>query len=404
MFLNLSASIANLDPVYDEAAQSLGASFFHRLRTVTLPLVLPGYFAGAILVFLWAMTDLGTPLIFDYSRVIPMMIFNMITDMYSNPMGYSLVVFILMLTISSFWISKRWAGGKNYEMYTRGYMQPRETNLWKSKKYLPLLLIYGYLLVLLFISSLPHIGVLLNSLADEWFMTILPEKWTFKHYTEVFTHPLALSSIKMSLLLSISSTVLDVLLGLGIAYLVTRKKIKGAAFLDSLTMLTLTIPGIILAFGYISCFSGTFLDPRIFPVPLLILAYSIRRLPYMVRSAYAGFLQSSMTLEEASASLGASSSYTFFKITLPLVFSHVLVGGLMCFAFAMLEVSDSLILAMQEKYYPITKTIWYLSGRSGDGLYLASAMGVLGMILLCVTFLISSKFLGKKLGDLFKVS
>ena len=138
-------------------------------------------------------------------------------------------------------------------------------------------------------------------------------------------------------------------------------------------------------------------------MPLLVIAYAIRRLPYMVRSAYAGLMQSSITLEEASISLGASPITTFRKITLPLIFAHLVVGSLMAFSFAMLEVSDSLILAMQEKYYPITKTIWYLSGRIEDGLPLASAMGILGMILLTITLLVAGKLLGKKFGDVFRM-
>lgn len=68
MFLNVSASMANIDPALREAAQNLGANGWRLFRSVTLPLILPGYFAGAIIVFIWAFTDLGTPLIFGYSR------------------------------------------------------------------------------------------------------------------------------------------------------------------------------------------------------------------------------------------------------------------------------------------------------------------------------------------------
>jgi len=409
MFLNLTASIANLDPVYDEAAQILGAGFFRRFRTVTLPLVLPGYFAGAVLVFLWAMTDLGTPLIFNFPRVIPMMIFNMITDIYANPMGYALVVFLLLFTATCFLLARRWAGSKSYELYGKGYSAPREVDLTKPlpgvpthKRWLKISLIYLYLIGILGISALPHLGVLLNSLAGEWFMTVLPGRWTFEYYRGVFTHPLAFSSIRMSFFLSIATVIVSLILGVGIAYLTARKKIKGAFILDALTMLTLTVPGLVLAFGYIASFSGTIIDPRVNPVFLLVMAYGIRRLPYMVRSAHAGFSQSSKSLEEASESLGATPTRTFMKITLPLVLSHLMVGGLMVFAFSMLEVSDSIILAMQEKYYPITKTIWYLSGRPGDGLALASAMGMLGMFLLLASFLLAGRILGKKLGDIFR--
>ncbi|MFB3897049.1 MAG: ABC transporter permease [bacterium] len=404
MYLNITASLANLDPALEEAASGLGAKPWYRWRTVTLPLLLPGYFAGAIIVFLWSFADLGTPLIFEYRQVVPVMIYEMVTDMAANPMGYALVDSILLLTILLFLISKRIGGRKGYASLTKTRsVEVKELRSSKISQFLRSSVLLVSLILLIFISILPHIGVILTSFSEEWFMTILPTKWTLKYYHLVFAHPLAASSIRNSLILSTASTILDIILGISVAYLVARKKIRGAALLDILTMLSLTIPGLILAFGYITCFSGTFLDPRVNPFPLLIIGYSIRRLPYMVRSAYAGFLQCSVTLEEASSSLGAKPIQTFFRVTFPLIFMHVLVGSVLAFAFAMLEVSDSLILAMQEKYYPITKAIYALLGRVTDGSQIASAMGVLGMVILVISFIIASRLLGKRMGDLFKV-
>ncbi len=84
----------------------------------------------------------------------------------------------------------------------------------------------------------------------------------------------------------------------------------------------------------------------------LALAYAIRRLPYMVRSAVAGLQQTSVTLEEAAANLGARSFTTLRRITLPLITANVIAGALLAFAFSMLEVSDSLMLAQRQDSYP----------------------------------------------------
>src|SRR6266850_7374240 len=121
MFLNVSAAMANVDPALREAAQNLGASGWRLFRTVTLPLILPGYFAGAIIVFIWAFTDLGTPLIFGFSRVVPVQIFDAVSEINTNPMGYTLVVFVLVLTVALFLISKKVLAGKRYEMIARGH-------------------------------------------------------------------------------------------------------------------------------------------------------------------------------------------------------------------------------------------------------------------------------------------
>jgi len=167
-------------------------------------------------------------------------------------------------------------------------------------------------------------------------------------------------------------------------------------------MLPLALPGIVLAFGYVGAFSATFLDIRNNPMPLLVFAYAIRRLPYMVRAAYAGLQQTSETLEEASMNLGASPARTMRKITFPLVFANIVAGGILAFSFAMLEVSDSLILAVKEEFYPITKAIYAMSLRVADGAYVASAMGLLGMALLAASLLLAGRFLGKRMGELFR--
>src|SRR6266498_3625706 len=113
--------MANIDPALREAAQNLGAGGWRLFRTVTLPLILPGYFAGAIIVFIWAFTDLGTPLIFGFSRVVPVQIFDSINELNTNPMGYALVVFVLLLTVALFLVSKNILASKRYEMIARGH-------------------------------------------------------------------------------------------------------------------------------------------------------------------------------------------------------------------------------------------------------------------------------------------
>jgi len=139
------------------------------------------------------------------------------------------------------------------------------------------------------------------------------------------------------------------------------------------------------------------------PIPLLIVAYAVRRLPYVVRSAVAGLEQTPVELEEAAANLGAGWWRRTHKIVFPLIAANLLAGGLLAFSFAMLEVSDSLILAQREADYPITKAIYVLYQRLGDGQYLASAMGVWAMLLLAATLIGSSLLMGKKMGAIFRV-
>ena len=406
LFLNVSAAMANIDPALREAAQNLGSNGWRLFRTVTLPLILPGYFGGAIIVFIWAFTDLGTPLIFGFSRVVPVQIFDAVNEVNTNPMGYALVVFVLVLTVALFVASKRLFASKRYEMIARGHTGGAEVPATRRQT----VWIWLGLGALITAALLPHLMVIVQSFSERWFFTALPGEWTTSNYVEIFRDKLTGSSIRNSLLFSSCSALLDLVLGVIIAWLLTRRRIPLAGWLDALAMLPLALPGIVLAFGYVAGFDNfknhwlnEYFNPRNNPTLLLIISYSVRRLPYIVRSAYAGFQQTSVTLEEASANVGASPFRTLRKITLPLIMANLIAGTILTFSFAMLEVSDGLILAMKENYFPITKMIFQLMGRlEPNAPSVACALGVVGMVLLTASLIVAGRILGKKLGQLFR--
>jgi iron(III) transport system permease protein len=361
--------------------------------------MLPGYFAGAVIVFIWAFTDLGTPLVFEYRRVIAVQIFDRVNDIAANPEGYAQVVFVLALTLALFLAGKRLFGMHGFETLSKGGRAASEKRLSVPAQ---AGVIAGFLCVVL-LACLPHFAVVLTSVQEKWFMSVLPESYTARHYANALGHPLTVPSIRNSVLLSSLSTVVDLALGVVLAYILVRKRFKGSAVVDALVMLPLAVPGLVLAFGYVACFSGTWLDPRRNPMPLLVIAYAVRRLPYMVRAAYAGFQQLSVTLEEAAANLGSRGDRVLRRITLPLVSAKLIAGGILTFSFAMLEVSDSLILAMRQRFFPITKAIYQLLARVEDGAYIASALGVWAMVFLALALLTASLFLGRRMGQLFRV-
>ena len=398
MYLNLTAALANVDPSLEEMASTLGVSKLRQLKDIIWPLARPGYFAGAIIVLIWAMTDLGTPLTTGFQDVVPVHIFNLVTDVNENPVGHALVFVVIIMTVAIFLLSKAAFGNNKYEMMAKGHVTSSVTKLGVLKA-LPC---YGLMLFTIAIALLPHISVVITSLSDKWFMTILPDHYTVAHYKAVFGSELPMIGIKNSLLYAGLSTFVDLVLGLAIAYVVVRKLIPFGSLLDSLVMVPLALPGVVLAFGYVVTYSDTPLDPLMNPIPLLVIAYAIRRLPYMVRSASAGLQQTSASLEEASATFGASRLKTLRKITVPLVTANLVAGGLLCFAYAMLDVSDSLILAMKDRFYPVTKAIYVLFLEQGNGEFVACALGVIGMVILTSCIVGSSLILGKKMGELFR--
>jgi iron(III) transport system permease protein len=402
VYLNAGAALANLDPALDEAAANLGAPPWRRFRRVTLPLMMPGIFAGAAITFIWAFTELGVPLIFDFDRVTSVQIFNGIKDLANNPFPYALVAVLLVLTTLFYAASKLAFAGDTASGGGRASMARTAERLpgWRG------LACAGLFLALTGLALVPHVGVVLLSLAGDWYGTVLPDPLTLQHYRDALGHELTLSAIANSLKYSSLATLLDVVLGVAVAYVVVRTELPGRQLLDAMAMLPLAVPGLVMAFGYLALSREGqplhFLMLGEDPLLLLVVAYAMRRLPYVVRSAAAGFQQVSPTLEEAAQNLGAPPERALWRITMPLVAPNLIAGALLAFSFAMLEVSDSMILAQQAAHYPITKAIYTLASSLGDGPALAAALGVWSMVFLTITILGAGAVLGKKLGTLFR--
>ncbi len=435
VYLNLAAALAALDPALEEAARNAGAGWWTRWRRITLPLARPGAFAGAIIVFIWSFTELGTPLMFEFRQVTSVQIFDGLKEMEASRRPFALVAVMLVVSVAIYATGKLFMAGQAHAMSVKAAVRREERPLgWRGTAACWALL-GGVILV----AGLPHACVLLASLSwpGQWHGTILPASITFDGWRTALSHPLAATSIRNSLLLALGATVAASLLGVMVARLLVRGTIRGRGVLDALVMLPLAVPGLVMAFGFIAMslewpFGGVMpasldrlarllpdawsewvrhaplrpladilgADPN--PFPLLIAAYAIRRLPFVARSAVAGLQQVGAVLEEAALGLGASRWRMVWRVAMPLTAASLVAGALLAFSFSMLEVSDSLVLAQRERDFPITKAIYALYDRLGDGELIASTMGVWAMALLAVTLLGASRMIGGKMGALFK--
>ncbi len=403
LFLNLAASLAAVDPSLDEAAEGAGASRAKRFFRVTLPLVLPGWFAGAIVVFIFALTDLGSPIVFEARDLVPIQILERATEGRRDVTSQALVVIVLAISLVLFVVSRRIVRSRGAEATTKGTMRAALRPLPRAAK--PFVL--AALVLVAAVTILPHLSIAAVAVSDRWFFTALPERFTLDHFANVATDEIAWLGVKNSLVYAAFSTILDLVLGVTIAWAAVRKRGRLAAGLDALAMLPLALPGIVLAFGLAATFSSGFfrggvLDPMRDPTLLIVLGYAVRRLPYVVRASDAGFRQVPVQFEEAAHGLGARGLSTFRRVTLPLLAGNLLAGAILAFSFAMLEVSESLILAQTKEHYPIAKAIYHLLGDLSRGPQIASAMGMLAMLVLLWALIAAGRLLGKGLGEVFR--
>jgi iron(III) transport system permease protein len=395
----------------EHAAANLGASRFTVFRRITLPLIRPGIFAGCTLTLIWSFTELGTPLIFGFNTITPVQIFEQITDVADNPLPFALVVVTLGVAVALYLIGKVLLGRSYDSAATKASVAATAIQLrgWRAAAAcLPFVLVLA-------LALLPHLSVILTSLSapGQWYRSILPQHFTFANYRAALTDDLAIPSVTNSAIYASLATIIALVVGLGVGIVAVRSRLPDRGFIDALAMLPLAVPGLVLAFGYLAISVGLkqrfqqrlplWLNVQEMPVVFLVIAYATRRLPYLVRSIVAGLQQTPVDLELAAANLGAGRLTVLRRITLPLILANLIAGALLAFAFALLEVSDSIILAQKEAYFPITRAILELTQRLGNGFYIASALGVWAMLLLTITLLAANRILGRKMGAVFRV-
>jgi iron(III) transport system permease protein len=360
-------------------------------------------FAGATIVFIWAFTDLGTPLMLDYPNVTSVQIYHGLGEIGGNPIPYALVAILLGGSVLLYAVGKGLFGRAGYAMMAKATSAGGARRLPLGKAWLCTAACIG----ITGIALLPHLGVIGVAFARDWYGSMLPGRLTLQNFRMALGHGMTVPSIANSLKFAGVSATVDILFGTLIAWVIVRSRGSARHALDFLCMLPLAVPGLVLAFGYVAMAQPgrffDFLDPVRNPTALLIVAYSIRRLPYVVRSAAAGFQQIDIRLEEAAQNLGCPPLMSVLKVTVPLISANLIAGGLLAFAFAMLEVSDSLVLAQKQAYYPITKAIIEPYQLLGDGRFIASALGIWAMLFLGITIAGTSLLLGKRLGAMFRV-
>jgi iron(III) transport system permease protein len=376
---NLAASLANIDRSLEESAQNLGASGLRLFRRVVFPLAMPGYVAGAALVFLKVFDDLGTPLLLNVNKMLAPQAYLRITSIgISDPMGYVIAVMLVTFSVFSLWTSFLALRGKDYSSVQKGGggLLRRDLRRWEK------LGAYAVILTILLLVLAPHIGLLLLSFGTVWSFAVLPDAYTVEHYLRVFES--SSQYITNTLLYAGLAATVDVILGTAIAYIVWRTGLPGRRWLDYAATAALAVPGVVLGIGYLRTFLGwqaPFSDqPLASWWVILVIALSVRRLPYALRACVAALQQVSVTLEEAAENLGATKARTVWRIVVPLMSGGILAGFVTSFATASVELSATLMLVNQQSDAPLAYGI-YVFMQSAAGRGPGAALGIIAVVI-----------------------
>lgn len=390
ILLNLVAAMRNIDGAMEESALNLGARGWRLFQRVIFPLAMPGYLAGAALVFVKVFDDLGTPLVMGVTNMLAPQAYLRITSVgVDDPLGYVISVIMIAFSILALWLAARMMKGRDYATLQKGgsTLQKRSLGFWES------VLAYGWIGVVLLVTLAPHVGILLMSFAKVWSFSVLPDAYTLEHYATVVTD--ANGMIGNTLLYCLLAAGLDVVIGTAIAYLILRTRLLARQWLDYLASVALAIPGLVLAIGYLRLFKGVTLPWSETLVVqtwgLIMIAYAVRRLPYALRSCMAALQQVHVSLEEAAQSLGASRSSTIRRVMVPLMAGGILAGFVTSFITAAVELSATLVLVSTESQAPMSLGIYlYMQSIAGRGP--GAALGVLAVLVVGLGTYFSHRF------------
>lgn len=382
ILMNLTVALRNIDGAMEEAAMNLGCRGWRLFWRVIFPLGLPGFVAGASLVFVKVFDDLGTPLVLGQTNLLAPQAYLRITQVgLEDPMGYVISVIMIVFSIAAMALSAQVLRGKDYATTQKGggSIQRRRLSLSGS------LAAYAWVIVVLAVVLSPHLGVLLLSFAKVWSFSPLPDAYTLEHYATVFQDSSGM--IKNTLLYCGLAAGLDVLLGVAIAYLILRTTLPARQWLDWIATASLAVPGIVLAIGYLRLYQGVTVPGTTTLLTgtwvMIMLAYAVRRLPYALRACIAALQQLHVSLEEAAESLGATKMRAIRRVVVPLMAGGILAGFVTSFITAAVELSATILLTAAESQAPMSYGIYlYMQSASGRGP--GAALGVLAIVVVAV--------------------
>ena len=406
--LNIYSSMLNVDASLEEQGVNLGAEGFTLLRRITIPLSYPGIMSGATLVFIFSLEDLTAPIVFHGHPLAKKLIsFQIYTRFISetglrSPEIAALAVFLLFIALTFFILIRNYVSLRSYASVPRGRMMRRFEKLG-IKGYI---IVYFFFLPILILTSLPQIGVALLAFSTRWVNTVFPEGFTLANIIQVFSNPDVFKYLRNSIIYAFLALFIIFILALSTAYITNRVKVRGISVLDLLSTSPIALPGLVIAISYFyfyaTVFRDTILDPTnvlyFNPLPILIIGYSIRRLPFALRAIYAGIQQVHVNLEEASLNIGAGRFLTVRKILLPLISPNVLSGLLISFIYIVGEVSISIIIGiLNMDYAPLTVYMRDVMLSAVGSQYIAAALGFTLMsmqllVILIITFVFKQRY------------
>ena len=366
VFIYMNGAFKNIDNTLMEASANMGCTGVRRLFKVVLALSMPTILAAALMVFMQAFADFGTPMVMGEGfPTFPVMIYNAYLGEGGVDRNFaaSLAVIAVLITAVIFFLQK-W--GTSKFKFSMNALHPVEK---KECRGISGFLMHAYCYILVAVAFLPQLYIIYLSFCN-YKGAIRREGYGIENYRQAAGKLLG-RSIQNTALLGILALAIIVVVAVLIAYLVVRRSSVLNNAIDTISMLPYIMPGAVVGLGLLLAFdseplalTGTF--------TIMVISFVIRRLPYTIRSATATLMQISISIEEAAISLGASKLKTFIQITIPMMGNGILSGAILSWVAIVTEMSSSIIL-YSNRSITLTMSTYLAILRGNDGMAAAFA-------------------------------
>lgn len=385
VFMQVVSALERMDPTLEESARIAGAKQGYVIAKITLPLVKPAIASGALLILTSSLSHFGVPSILGFSQKIytlPTRIYDLINrssgDFQGIREGAALSLLLVAVVMLALVLQKQVLKSGSYDIIKGKSMRPMLIKLRGSKW--PLLFVALSFLVVVVV--IPLVMIFLVGMLKAYGLPLTPNNFTFDNFKEILSsNKMVTDSISNSLLLSISAGIICMILGVIVAYVITKIKPRGKTVLEIISVLPYSIPGIVLAIGVILTWSGKLYFNLYNTLWIILVAYLARYLAFSMKSASASLQQVHYSLEDAARNCGASHFESLLDVTLPLIRPAMVSGFFLIFLPAMRELTTSVLL-----YGPFTRTLGVAiySLKSDGYIVQASALASVAIIIIFI--------------------
>ena len=379
VFIYMNGAFKNIDNTLMEASANMGCVGIKRFFQVVMNLSMPTILAAALLVFMRAFADFGTPLLIGEGyRTFPVEIYNQYLGENGTDHNFAAAISVIAVVVTAlvFFVQK-WATSKY--SFSINALHPIEK---KKPTGIKGALMYLYTYGLVIISFIPQVYIIYLSFRN-CDQAVFKPGYSLANY-QLAVKRLLVRSVKNTMFLGVGSLAVIILFAILIAYLVVRRSSVLNNAIDTLAMLPYIMPGSVIGIAMVIAFgkpplalTGTAL--------IMLISFVIRRMPYTIRSATATLMQIPMSIEEASISLGASKLKTFAKITVPMMSNGIISGAILSWVSIVTELSSSIIL-YNNKNITLTMSAYVAISRGNYGL--ACAFSAILTVLTAISLLV----------------